>query len=151
MSFLLGIAIVVCLLCELICAGVTVAIFKILSYPCHVILWFYKHICKFINGFPLSSIILGKTSAWKIVVFYFICGFILLIHCWNIGKRIEESKTGAKLNNKDELNNKAVSGMNVKIRHKLSTKFKNLILSNQFKTCPDMHGFNLTYSYSAGL
>ena len=155
MSFLLGIAIVVCLLCELICAlaaiaaggqvaiasgghaakgaGVTVVIFKILSYPCHVILWFYKHICKFINGFPLSSIILGKPSAWKIVVFYSICGFILLIHCWNIGKRIEESKTGAKLNNKDELNNKAVSGMNVKIRHKLSTKFKNLLLSNQFK------------------
>ncbi len=148
MSFLLGIAIVVCLLCELICAltaitaggqvaiassghaakgaGVAVTIFKILSYPCHVILWFYKHICKFINGFPLSSIILGKPSAWKIVVFYFICGFILLINCWNIRKRIEDSKTGAKSNNK------AREGVD-KTKTKLRQKIKTFILGNQFK------------------
>lgn len=126
MSFLLGIAIVVCLLCELICADVTVAIFKILSYPCHVILWFYKHICKFINGFPLSSIILGKPSAWKIVVFYFICGFILLINCWNIRKRIEDSKTGVKSNNKAR---ESVDKTKTKLRQKIKT----FILGNQFK------------------
>ena len=148
MSFLLGIAIVVCLLCELICAlaaiaaggqvaiasgghaakgaGVTVAIFKILSYPCHVILWFYKHICKFINGFPLSSIILGKPSVWKIVVFYFICGFILLINCWNIRKRIEDSKTGGKSNNKAR---ESVDKTKTKLRQKIKT----FILGNQFK------------------
>ena len=148
MSFLLGIAIVVCLLCELICAlaaiaagghatiaagghaakgaGVTVVIFKILSYPCHVILWFYKHICKFINGFPLSSIILGKPSAWKIVVFYFICGFILMINCWNIRKRIEDSKTGVKSNNKAR---ECVDKTKTKLRQKIKT----FILGNQFK------------------
>ncbi len=64
---------------------------KVFLLPDRLILAFYDQVCTFFQGLPASTLVLGRPSAWKILVYYLLLAGLLALAS---GQRRREEKEG---------------------------------------------------------